>query len=405
MNATQSAKRVLYAEAVYGQEEIDAVVDVLRNRPHTLMSGPAVHEFEATIAGLFGKSTGLMVNSGSSANLLAIAGLSLPVGSEVITPALTFSTTVAPLLQCGLVPVFVDVELDTYVVDVDQVEAMIGPQTKALMIPNLIGNLPDWASLRSMADKHNLLVIEDSADTVGALYRGKPTGSLTDISTTSFYASHVMTAGGFGGMVCVTNPELVEKAQLLRGWGRSSTLVGESEQIEDRFNIEVDGIPYDNKFVFSAVGFNFLPSEIGAAFGLAQFRKLPRYIQTRIDNFTRLKTFFSEYRNWLILPKENPDVTTGWLAFPLIVRPEAPFIRRDLQIHFESHNVQTRTVFTGNILRQPGFANIERRERDGGYPNADAVMRGGMLLGCHQGIGADDVDRMCEVFSDFAAKF
>jgi CDP-6-deoxy-D-xylo-4-hexulose-3-dehydrase len=299
----------------------------------------------------------------------------------------------------------VDVELDTYVVDVDQVEAMIGPQTKALMIPNLIGNLPDWAALRSMADKHNLLVIEDSADTVGALYRGKPTGSLTDISTTSFYASHVMTAGGFGGMVCLTNPELVEKAQLLRGWGRSSTLVGESEQIEDRFNIEVDGIPYDNKFVFSAVGFNFLPSEIGAAFGLAQFLKLPRYIQTRIDNFTRLKTFFSEYRSWFVLPKENPDVTTGWLAFPLIVRPEAPFIRRDLQIHFESHNVQTRTVFTGNILRQPGFANIERRERDGGYPNADAVMRGGMLLGCHQGIGPDDVDRMCDVFTDFAAKF
>jgi CDP-4-dehydro-6-deoxyglucose reductase, E1 len=400
-----SAKRVFYAEAVYGQEEIDAVIDVLKNRSHALMSGPAVREFEEKIAGLFGKTTGLMVNSGSSANLLAIASLGLPVGAEVITPALTFSTTVAPLLQCGLIPVFVDVELDTYVVDVDQVEAMIGPKTRALMIPNLIGNLPNWEALRAIADKHNLVVIEDSADTVGALYDGKPTGSLTDISCTSFYASHVMTAGGFGGMVCVSNPELIEKAQLLRGWGRSSSLVGESEKIEDRFNIEVDGIPYDNKFVFSAVGFNFLPSEIGAAFGLAQYQKLPRYIQTRIDNFARLKAFFAQHQDWFILPKEDPRVTSGWLAFPLIVRPEAPFIRRDLQIAFESNNVQTRTVFTGNILRQPGFAGIERRERDGGYPNADAVMRGGVLLGCHQGIGAQDVDRMCEVFSDFAKKF
>lgn len=398
-------KKIFYAEAVYGQEEIDAVVDVLKNRPHALMSGPSVREFEATVAGLFGKSTGLMVNSGSSANLLAIASLGLPAGSEVITPALTFSTTVAPLLQCGLVPVFVDVDLDTYVVNVEQVEQMIGPNTKALMIPNLIGNLPDWQAIRAIADKHGLVVIEDSADTVGALFNDQPTGSLTDISTTSFYASHVMTAGGFGGMVCVSNPELVEKAQLLRGWGRSSSLVGESEKIEDRFNIEVDGIPYDNKFVFSAVGFNFLPSEVGAAFGMAQYQKLPRYIQTRIRNFTRLRAFFEKYQDWFVLPREDARIKTGWLAFPLIVRPEAPFIRRDVQIHFESNNVQTRTVFTGNILRQPGFAGIAHRARAEGYPNADAVMRGGLLLGCHQGIGDAEVDTMCAVFEQFAAKF
>jgi dTDP-4-amino-4,6-dideoxygalactose transaminase len=398
-------KRVLYAEAVYGEAEIEAVIDVLRNRRHALMSGPATKEFEVRVSALFGKAHGVMVNSGSSANLLAIASLDLPPGSEVITPALTFSTTVAPLVQRGLVPAFVDVEPDTYCVDADQVEAMVGPKTRALMIPNLIGNLPDWARLRDIADRHNLLIVEDSADTVGALFDGQPTGKLTDISTTSFYASHVMTAGGFGGMVCTSDPQLAQRARLLCGWGRSSTLVGESERIEDRFNAEVDGIEYDSKFIFSAMGFNFLPSEIGAAFGLAQYRSLQRYIQTRIDNFTRLGKFFADYSKWFVLPRQSARVRTGWLAFPLIVRPEAPFTRRELQVHFESNNIQTRTVFTGNILRQPGFKHIERREREGGYPNADTVMKGGVLLGCHQGLDAGDVDSICEVFAALARRY
>jgi CDP-6-deoxy-D-xylo-4-hexulose-3-dehydrase len=407
MNATAklNQRKVLYAEAVYDEPEIEAVINVLRNHRHTLMAGPAVREFECKIAALFGKQCGLMVNSGSSANLLAIASLELPTGCEVITPALTFSTTVAPLIQCGLVPAFIDVEPDTYVVDIEQIESMVGPNTRALMIPNLIGNIPDWASIRDIANRHNLIVIEDSADTVGAQYDGEPTGRMTDISTTSFYASHVITAGGFGGMVCTNDVERARRALLLRGWGRSSALTGESEGVEDRFNVDVDGIPYDSKFIFAALGFNFLPSEIGAAFGLAQYRNLEPFIQTRIDNFTRLLGFFANYDRWFILPRQNSRVRTGWLAFPLIVRPDAPFHRRDLQIHFERRDIQTRTVFTGNILRQPGFGKIVRKERKGGYPNADAVMRGGLLVGCHQGLGPDDVDHLCSVFSDFAKKF
>ncbi len=403
--AGQPAHRVLYAEAVYGDSEVDAVINVLRNRRHALMSGPAVREFEIKIAALFGKSIGVMVNSGSSANLLAIASLDLPAGSEVVTPALTFSTTVAPIIQCGLVPAFVDVEPDTFLIDVERVETMIGPKTRALMIPNLIGNLPDWAALREMADRHGLAVIEDSADTVGATYRGKPTGRLTDISTTSFYASHVLTAAGFGGMLCTDDANLAKRAMLLRGWGRSSALAGESERIEDRFTVAVDGIAYDSKFIFAEVGFNMLPSELSAAFGLAQYVRLPQFIQTRIDNFTRLLEFFRRYERWFVLPRQDRNVRTGWLAFPFIVRAGAPFERRDLQIHFESHDVQTRTIFTGNILRQPGFSRIARRECKGGYPNADAVMRGGLLLGCHQGLRFADVDRICEVFQEFAAKF
>lgn len=396
--------RVFYAQAVYGEEEIDAVADVLRNQSLALMSGPSVKRFERRVAALFAKRHGLMVNSGSSANMLAVAALDLPKGSEVVTPALTFSTTVAPLVQQGLIPAFVDVEPDTFNIDADAIESMIGPKTKAMMVPNLIGNLPDWPALRAIADKHGLKVIEDSADTLGSLVGGEPSGRFSDISTTSFYASHVVTAGGFGGMVSTSDDALARRATLLRGWGRSSSLIGESESIEDRFGIEVDGIPYDSKFVFEGIGYNFLPSEISAAFGLVQLDRLPDYTERRIRNFERLRTFFENYAHWFHLPRQQPDTRTPWLALPLVVSDSAPFTRRDLQIGMETAGVQTRTVFTGNILRQPGFKNVPRRENEMGYPNADRVMRGGILLGCHQGMGEDAVDYVCETFRAFAEK-
>lgn len=395
-------KRVLYAQAVYGREEIEAVLDVLRTRPLALMSGPAVADFQKRVAALFGKRHGLMVNSGSSANTLAVAAFDWPAGTEFVTPALTFSTTVAPLVQQGLVPAFVDVETDTFNIDAAAVEAMIGPKTRALLVPNLIGNLPDWRALRALADRHRLKVIEDSADTIGHLYRGGPTGVLADVSTTSFYASHVVTCAGFGGMAMFDDEDLARRATLLRGWGRSSSLTAESEAIEDRFGISVDGIPYDSKFVFEGIGYNFLPSEIAAAFGLVQLDRLDGYIAARERNFALLLDFFRAYEKWFVLPRQREATRTAWLAFPLIVRDEAPFQRRDLQIHFESRGIQTRTVFTGNVLRQPGFRAIIRRESPAGYPNADRVMRGGFLLGCHQGLDAETIGYICETFRDFA---
>ena len=393
--------RVFYAQAVYGREEIDAVVNVLENQSLALMTGPSVTQFEARVAALFGKAYGLMVNSGSSANLLAIAALGLSPGNEVITPALTFSTTVAPLVQHGLVPVFVDVEADTYNIDAGLVEAMIGPKTRAMMIPNLIGNLPEWASLREIADRHGLKVIEDSADTIGSKYRGEPTGSLSDIATTSFYASHIVTCGGFGGAVCINDPELERRARLLRGWGRSSSILGESEATEDRFNMSISGIDYDAKFVFESPGYNFLPSEMAAAFGLVQLNRLENYANQRVRNFAALTAFFHEYENWFILPRQTDQTYTPWLAVPLVVRDNAPFTRRQLQVYFEDQGIQTRTVFTGNILRQPGFSDIDCRISDAGYPNADQVMRGGFLLGCHQGMGTDETEIIESAFKSF----
>jgi CDP-6-deoxy-D-xylo-4-hexulose-3-dehydrase len=397
--------RVLYGQAVYGEEEIRAVVDVLKNQPLSLMAGKQVADFETRIAALFDKRFGLMVNSGSSANMLAIAALGLPSGAEVITPALTFATTVAPLLQLGLKPAFVDVEPDTYVVSAEAVEDMVTPNTRAIMIPNLIGNLPDWPVIRAVADRHGLKVVEDSCDTLGATIAGKPTGNLTDISVTSFYASHVVTAGGFGGMVALNDEAMARSATLMRGWGRSSSLMGEKEDVDVRLAAEVDGIPYDAKFIFEGIGYNFLPSEISAAFGLAQLKKLPEFLSRRIANFKALRTFFAAYESWFMLPRQREDVRTGWLAFPLIVRDDAPFTRRDLQVYLETHEIQTRTVFTGNILRQPGFKKIACRAPAAGLPNADRVMRGGILIGCHQGLDTKAIDYMCSTFRDFARKF
>lgn len=396
--------RVFYAQAIYGEEEIEAVRGVLRDSSLALMDGPKVHEFERRVPELFGKASGLMVNSGSSANALAVASLGLPSGSEVITPALTFSTTVAPLVQQGLVPVFVDVEPDSYVIDPERIEDMIGPDTRAMMIPNLIGNLADWRLLKQIADRHGLRTIEDSADTIGSKINGKPTGGLSDVATTSFYASHVMTGAGFGGMVCFDDDTLYTKAKQLRGWGRSSSLVGESEAIEDRFEVEVDGIEYDSKFVFGDIGYNFMPSEISAAFGLVQLDRLPEYGRRRQHNFTRLTAFFAGYEEWFVLPRQQPATETYWLAVPLIVKPTAPFSRRELQIMFESNGVQTRTVFTGNILRQPGFKGVRHRADPRGFANADRVMEGGILLGCHQGMDDAQVDYVCDVFRKFASR-
>jgi CDP-6-deoxy-D-xylo-4-hexulose-3-dehydrase len=297
------------------------------------------------------------------------------------------------------------VESDTYVIDPDQIERMITPKTQAMIISNLIDNLADWETVKDVADRYGLKTIEDSADTLGSLYKGRPTGTHSDIVTTSFYASHVITGAGFGGMACFNDQAAYNKAKQLRGWGRGSSLLGESESIENRFNVAVDGIDYDSKFVFDDIGYNFLPTEISAAFALEQLKRLDEYGQRRLENFTALVAFFADFEDWFILPRQQPDTRSYWLAVPLIVRPEAPFSRRDLQVYFESRDIQTRTIFTGNILRQEGFSDIPHKADPAGYPNADRVMEGGLLLGCHQGMTQAHLDRIAAVFTEFAKQY
>ncbi len=399
--------RVSYAAAVYGGRETQALMRVYQD-PGRIAAGPAVAAFEKKIARIFAKKFGVMVNSGSSANLLALELLDLPRGSEVITPALTFGTTVSPILKHGLVPVFVDVEPATYVVDANRVERLITKKTKALMIPLLVGNAPDMAALREISRRHHLFFIEDSCDTLGCRFAGKPSGYYSDISTTSFYASHIITAAGGGGMLCVNNAAWHRRARVLASWGRSSTLFGayeRSEEIRKRFAGTLGGAPYDAKFLFTEQGYNFQPLEAQGAFGLAQLERLGEFQRLRRSNFERLKKFFAAYEEFFILPAEHARAEIHWLAFPLTLRPGAPFSRFQITKYLEERNIQTRPIFTGNVLRQPAFRRLSPRGGRRGFPVTDFVMRNSFLIGCHHGLEQKHLAYLKETFRNFLGRY
>lgn len=397
----KNVERVPYALAVHDKEEEEAVLDVIRN--HKTIMGERTKEFETKVAALFGKKYGIMVNSGSSANLLAFELLNLPKGSEVITPILTFSTTLSPIIQKQLMPVFVDVEPRSYLIDIGEMEDAIGEKTKALMIPSLLGNVPDMKRIKKVADKNSLTFVEDSCDTLGATFEGVSTGIYSDISTTSFYGSHIITAAGGGGMICVNDADWHIKCKILRSWGRSSA-VDESEDIKKRFAVNLGGIPYDSKFVFEEVGYNLLPLEISAAFGLAQLKKLRMFSDIRQDNFLRLTEFFSQY-DYFVLPTQLPSVKTPWLGFPLTIQFDAPFSRSDIVTYLEENGIQTRPVFTGNVLRQPAFRNIDYKNLDRDYPVANTIMKNSFLIGCHQGITQIHLEKIRQTFRKFLDRF
>jgi CDP-4-dehydro-6-deoxyglucose reductase, E1 len=401
MNKT--SLRVSYAQAVHDDKETKRVVKVLND--HRTIMGPETEEFQDRVAKEFGKKFGLLVNSGSSANMLAIELLNLPEGSEVITPILTFSTTVAPLVRAGLIPVFAEVIEGKYIIDVDHVEKLITKKTKALMIPLLFGNVPEMDRLKSLAKKHNLLFVEDSCDTLGAQYKSKPTGTYSDISTTSFYGSHIITAGGGGGMIMVNSTAWRDRLKVLRGWGRTSSVFSESESVEKRFRYKLDDIQYDAKFIFDELGYNLLHPEIGAAFGNVQMDKLPKFRATREKNVAYLSKFFAKYEDFFILPIQDKQVRTQWLAYPLTIRAGVPFTRLELVKYLEENNIQTRPLFTGNILRQPAFKHIHHKSQKEGYPVTEHLMRNGFVIGCHHGMKKEHLQKIENVFETFLKKF
>ncbi len=388
-------RRIPYAGSVHDQREIDAVTKVLLEGSQGLRIGKNVREFERQIAALFGKRRGVMCNSGSSALYLAVELLGLQQGDEVITSAVTFSTDVAPLVRAGLTPAFVDVERDTYNVDVAGIEEMIGPRTRAILAPNLIGNAPDWDVIRSLADAHGLLVIEDSCDALGSILRGSPTGTRSDISVTSFALSHIITAAGTGGMVCINDDDLADRCLLLRRWGRRSEvqLFGSKKGGGDRYFSSLDdGFEYDNLFIFDEVGWNFEPSELSAAFGLVQLEKLETNLATRKRNFARLHQYFSQRPDVFSLPRTTPELETAWHMFPLLIRPDSGVRRSEFQQHMEKHGVDTRMVWTGNVTRQPAFKGVAFRTPAAGLPNADQVMEYGLVLPSNHGLTDEDID-------------
>lgn len=375
---------ISYAKTVYGKNEIDAVVKCLRE---STQMGKYASKFEQKIAKIFDKKYCLYVNSGSSALYLGIESFNFKKNSEVITPALTFSTSVGCIIKNNLIPVFVDVEPNTFCIDADQIEKMVTKKTVAILAPNLMGNICDWPKIKKIAKKYNLVIIEDSADTLGSTINNKSSGYYSDMSITSFYGSHIINCAGNGGALCLNSKSVYEKAKLLRSWGRSSSLFDEkSEKIENRFNVKVDNIPYDAKFVFEEIGYNLEGSEVGAAFGLVQLKSLKKNIKIRKNNYKKQTNFFIKYSKFFSTPIETPNSVTAWLAYPIIIKENKYFNRRDFQIYLEKKNIQTRVVFTGNILRQPGFSKINKKISNKGYPNSDNVMKNGVLLPVHHGM-------------------
>ncbi len=381
--------------AVHDEREIEAVVAVLRSS--TLDIGENVFEFERRTASLLSKQHGIMVNSGSSALRIAVDLLQLERGDEIITSPLTFSTDIATMVQSGLVPVFVDITPDTYQIDHTKIEAMIGPRTKAILTPNLCGNCPDWDAIRAIADTHGLKVVEDSCDVLDSWQRGERTGARADIAVTSFARSHAMTAGGAGGLVGVDDPELFDLGLELRRWGRRSEpyLYGSRKGLQDRFGYLADGTPYDMIFTFDSIGYNFEPTEISAAYGLVQLDKLAGFNQQRRDNWRRLDDFLAT-RDGVTRGRTTPETDTTWMRFCFTIDDDLGIDRSEVQERLEERGVATRMVWTGNILRQPGFAGIEHRAPEGGLPNCDHIMDNALSLPVHHGLNADHMGYMCE---------
>ena len=393
---------ISYGKNVYGKEEINAVLNQLRK---STQMGLSVDKFEKKIARYFSKKFGLMVNSGSSAIMLAIKVLDLKKGDEVITPCLNFGTAISSLMHFEVTPIFVDVEIDSLQIDIEKIEEKINKKTKALLVPNLIGNVPDWKKISKIAKKYNLKVIEDSADTLGATISNKSTGLYSDISINSFYGSHVISCAGNGGMFLTDKKELYEKAKVLRSWGRMSTLVKDSEKISKRLNIKLSGVEYDKKFVFSEPGYNFEPSEIGAAFGLVQLKKFYKFSQQRNKNFFLHKKFFEKLNKVFIVPRILENVYTNFLAYPIIIKNNSGIKRKDLQIFLEKNKIQTRPIFSGNILRHPAFKKLVSRKNNlNNFKNSDFIMKNGLLIGCHQGLNSSNINYIHKVILKFLNK-
>jgi CDP-6-deoxy-D-xylo-4-hexulose-3-dehydrase len=379
----KNSKKIWYApnkKEAYGEREIQSVVECL-NDGWLAGFGPRTIEFEKKVSELFGKKFGLFVNSGSSAILLGLNALNLSSGDEVITPACTFSTTLAPVIQCGLKPVFCDVEIGTYVPTAEQVYEKITDKTKVILIPNLIGSKPDWAKIREKVGP-NIVLFEDSADTITFTPD-------TDIAITSFYSSHLITAAGSGGMVMFNEEKFLKRATMFRDWGR----IGDnSEDIKTRFEFNIDGIPYDYKFLYGAVGYNMKSSELNAAFGLVQIDRLEEIREKRQKVFNRYLENLKDLTDKLVMPINT--FNSDWLAIPFM-SPR----RLELLTFLEENNIQTRVCFAGNVTRHPVY-----REYLEVFQNSDRIMAEGFLLGAHHGMVIEDVDYVCSKIREFFEK-
>ena len=372
-------KKIWYApnkKEAYGDAEIQAVIDCL-NDGWLAGFGPKSIQFEKEVSALFSKKCGLFVNSGSSAIILGLNALNLEPGSEILTAACTFSTTLAPIIQCGLKPVFCDVEIGTYVSSPQQVLEKVTDKTKVIILPNLIGSKPDWGEIRRLVGP-DIILFEDSADTITSTPE-------TDVAITSFYSSHLITACGSGGMVMFNEEKYLKRATMFRDWGR----IGDnSEDVKTRFEYSIDGIPYDYKFLYGAVGYNMKSSEVNAAFGLVQIARIEEIREKRRTIFNRYIENLKDVSE-ILLPINT--FNTDWLAIPFMTKD-----RMALLTFLEENNIQTRVCFAGNVTRHPVYRQYLEE-----FPNTDRIMAEGFLLGAHHGMSVEDCDYVCNKIKEY----
>ena len=393
---------------VFDADELTNLVD--SSLDFWLTSGRYAHEFEEEFAKVMGVKHAMLCNSGSSANLLAVSALksdrlgkrALVDGDEVITLAAGFPTTVNPIIQNRLIPVFIDCELGTYDATAEQMQAALSPKTRAIVMAHTLGNPFNLDAVMQIAKENKLFVIEDSCDAVGATYDGKPVGSFGDLSTASFYPAHHVTMGE-GGCVQAKTASMRKIVESLRDWGRDCWCpTGEDNTCGRRFDWELGGLPYgyDHKYTYSHIGYNLKLTDMQAAVGVAQLKKLPGFIAARRKNFNRIYEGLKKYEEFFILPQSTPKSEPSWFGFLLTIRPGSPFGRYDLVQHIESHRIGTRQLFGGNLLQQPAYLNIPHRVV-GDLTNSDIITTNTFWLGVFPGLTDEMIDYMIAVVSEF----
>ena len=399
---------IQYAGRIYDQEEMVNLVD--SSLDFWLTSGNYAQEFEKTFAQFFGTNFCLITNSGSSANLLALSSLTsktlgerrLKKDQEVITCATGFPTTVNPIIQNGLIPVFLDAELGTYNMDTSLLEESISDKTKCIMVAHTLGNPFDLDKIDKIAKKHGLWLIEDCCDAVGAKFDGKNVGTFGDIATVSFYPAHHMTMGE-GGAVMTSSGLLKRQIESFRDWGRDCWCApGKSNTCCKRFGWQLGNLPfgYDHKYTYSNIGYNLKVTDMQAAIGLAQIRKLPSFIQKRRENFEYYYKMLKDYEDYFILPKKHLKADPSPFGFVLTVREEAPFKKNDIIQYLESKNIATRMLFGGNLIRQPAYLDTEYRVI-GDLKNSDYIMNNTFWIGVYPGITNEMREYVVEQFRQF----
>lgn len=399
---------VRYAGRVFGEAEMQALVD--SSLDFFLTASRYTEEFEAGFADYLGVTDALFVNSGSSANLVALTALTSPKlgdrrlqpGDEVITVAAGFPSTVAPIVQNGLVPVFVDVRLGDYNADPDQLRAAVSSRTRAIMLAHTLGVPFDLDAVMDLVERHDLWLVEDNCDALGTRFRGRLTGTFGHLATSSFYPAHHITTGE-GGMVVTSDERLARLAQSIRDWGRDCYCAGgENNTCGKRFSQQFGSLPYgyDHKYVYSHLGYNLKATDMQAAIGAVQLGRIDEFVAARRRNHARLLAALRPYEDRLILPVAPPNTDPSWFAFVITVREDAGFTRADLTGHLEANRIETRSLFSGNLLRHPAFENIERRVV-GDLSTTDTVTNDTFFVGVYPGIDDARLDYVIEAFGRF----